>query len=417
MDRLSNEQIKELLSQIQNSIDGQSDSQDSEIIEAIDKLHHICHKGQQADISKRQLEVIDKLLKSSHIPLEPQLAEQSELFAQVYHHIVKLRIYVMALAKGELHYKLDASGYLAGALKSLQANLRHLSWQTQQVADGDFSQRVDFMGEFANSFNKMIIQLDEMTHKLRLQNEALQQEIRHRELIEIDLTKALRNVQEANNDLQSFTYVVSHDLKAPLRGIAAIATWLQQDYEAILDDDGRESLSLLVDRSKKLTTMVDGILQYSRMGSMADHTQLINLHELVEQTYKMLNPPASTQFIITCELPQIKADPIRISQLFQNLLSNAIRYTSKPDGCIEIGLRRNGELTFTVSDNGPGIEESEKQDVFQLFNTGSHPSSDSTGIGLAVVKRVCEYYEGRVWVESSPSNGACFCFTLPLTAT
>jgi signal transduction histidine kinase len=285
------------------------------------------------------------------------------------------------------------------------------------VAAGDFTQRVDFMGEFATSFNSMIMQLDEMANQLKDRNSQLQQEVDARQKAENELTRALSHLQAVNTDLQSFAYVISHDLKAPLRGIVSIATWIQQDYESSLDESGREQLTLLVDRAKKLTEMIDGVLHYSRMGSLDDSRELINVRHLVERTFSMLNPPDKIKLVIDGDLPDITADPVRIAQLYQNLMSNSVRYIDKPEGVITVSLRHGDETVFTVADNGPGICEKEQTRIFELFQTGTAKDEGSTGVGLAVVKRICEFYGGKVWVESQLGEGACFCFTLPNVIT
>lgn len=243
----------------------------------------------------------------------------------------------------------------------------------------------------------------------------LRTEVDERVIEDYELALALAQLEAANKELENFAHIVSHDLKIPLRGMATVANWLKMDYEDKLDDAGREQLDLLVERAKCLSTMIDGILHYSRMGSMEDSREQIDLNFLVKQIYQLLDPPNHIQLSLSDDLPAIIADPFRISQLFQNLFCNAVRYIDKPAGYIEVGLRISDEIVFTVRDNGPGINEREQSRIFKLFQTGAAKAEDSTGVGLAVVKRICEYYDGRVWIESILGEGACFCFTLPRT--
>lgn len=422
MSELSKSQALLLVQQLHEYVSSQGSDLDTTLLSELRQLcQSVCAEPSEAvadteRITADMLAVVDDLLTASKIPdSEPDFPENAQTLKRVYTQIAKLRTHVMALAKGDLNHRLDINGYVAGAVKSLQANLRHLTWQTQQVAAGDFSQRVDFMGEFASNFNSMIVQLDEMTNQLKDRNALLQQEVDAREKAESELTRALGHLQAVNTDLQSFAHVVSHDLKAPLRGIVSVATWIQQDYEPLLDDIGREQLALMVERAKKLTIMIDGILHYSRMGSMDDSRELINVRQLVEQTFSLLDPPDHIELVITGDLPVINADPVRISQLYQNLLSNALRYIDKPKGLIEVGLCGGSETVFTVKDNGPGISTKDQNRIFQLFQTGAAKAEGSTGVGLAVVKRICEFYGGRVWIESEVGEGACFCFSLPHT--
>ncbi len=426
MSEISSEQALSVIEQLRQYVLSQQEPLDAAVHE---KLRDLCQLSfttlpdtdaqALSDIEINTLfEPVEKLFISSKLPdVEPQFPENAQSLLRVYKQIEKLRAHIMALAKGDLNHRLDINGYVAGAVKTLQANLRHLTWQTQQVAAGDFSQRVDFMGEFATGFNSMIVQLDEMTNQLKDRNSQLQQEVNARHKAENELNRALSHLQAVNDDLQSFAYVISHDLKAPLRGIVSIATWIQQDYDPILDESGKEQLSLLVERSKKLTEMIDGVLHYSRMGTLADNHELINVKNLVEQTFNLLDPPTTIKLVIDADLPEITADPVRISQLYQNLMSNAVRYIDKPEGVITVGLRHGEETVFTVADNGPGICEKEQTRIFELFQTGTAKAEGSTGVGLAVVKRICEFYGGKVWVESQLGEGACFCFTLPNVIT
>ncbi|MHB1462816.1 MAG: ATP-binding protein [Armatimonadota bacterium] len=419
---MSSEQVLLLIEQLRLYVHSQQAPLDVEVREELQAFcRQVYEKPSDAqaptDIDiNRLFEPVEKLFISSKLPeVEPQFPENAQSLQRVYKQLEKLRAHIMALAKGDLNHRLDINGYVAGAVKSLQANLRHLTWQTKQVAAGDFSQRVDFMGEFATGFNSMIMQLDEMTNQLKDRNCQLQQEVDARQKAENELTRALSHLQAVNTDLQSFAYVISHDLKAPLRGIVSIATWIQQDYKANLDESGCEQLTLLVERAKKLTEMIDGVLHYSRMGSLEDSHELINVRQLVEETFGLLNPPERIKLVIDGNLPYIIADPVRISQLYQNLMSNAVRYIDKPEGVITVSLRHGEETVFTVADNGPGICEKDQTRIFDLFQTGTAKVEGSTGVGLAVVKRVCEFYGGNIWVESQLGEGSCFCFTLPNT--
>ncbi len=424
MSCLSSEQALALVKQLRQYVQDQQAPIDNAVQEGLQELAELVSEV-PSDVKHLSgidinalFEPVEKLFISSQLPdVVPQFPANAQSLQRVYMQIEKLRTHIMALAKGDLNHRLDINGYVAGAVKSLQANLRHLTWQTQQVAAGDFSQRVDFMGEFATGFNSMIMQLDEMTNQLVQRNCQLQQEVDARQKAENELTRALSHLQAVNTDLQSFAYVISHDLKAPLRGIVSIATWIQQDYEASLDESGREQLALLADRAKKLTEMIDGVLHYSSMGTLDDSHELIKLRPLVEQTFSLLNPPDNIKLVINGDLPEITADPVRISQLYQNLMSNAVRYIDKPEGLITVSLRDGDETVFTVADNGPGIVEKEQTRIFDLFQTGAARVEGSTGVGLAVVKRICEFYGGKVWVESQLGEGACFCFTLPNALT
>ncbi|HTW92860.1 MAG TPA: ATP-binding protein [bacterium] len=225
----------------------------------------------------------------------------------------------------------------------------------------------------------------------------------------------LKQVEAANQELADFAHVVSHDLKAPLRAIDSLAKWLAADYEEKFDDDGRKQLDLLLGRVKRMHDLIDGILQYSRAGRTREQVVEVDTAELVPEVIDLLSPPPHIRVAIKTRLPKVNIERTRISQVLQNLLSNAIKYMDKPEGLIEVGCTEEGGFwKFFVRDNGPGIEEKDRDRVFQLFQTlKPRDQSDSTGVGLAVVKKSVELYGGRVWIESQVGKGSTFYFTLP----
>ncbi len=225
----------------------------------------------------------------------------------------------------------------------------------------------------------------------------------------------LQQIERANRELKDFAYTVSHDLKTPLRGIKALATWLSDDYAEILDDRGKEQLALLVKRVDRMYDLIEGILQYSRAGHRDEQLVQIDLNELMPEIIDMVAPPDHVAIAIDGELPVIEFEPTRIRQIFQNLLGNAVKYMDKPKG--EIRIRCLDQVDcwqFSVADNGSGIRKEHFERIFQMFQAiGAKGESESTGIGLALVKRIIETYGGTVWVKSEIGCGSTFFFTVP----
>ncbi len=236
-------------------------------------------------------------------------------------------------------------------------------------------------------------------------------DITDRYQMEQKLQQALHELEHTNQELQSFAYVISHDLKAPLRAISNISQWMQEDYSEQLDDAGKEQLALLADRSIRLSTMVDGVLRYSRMNSRDYVMDLVNSDAMVRTIIDSLSIPEGLQ-IIANPLPNLYGDAVRLEQVFQNLLSNAVRFIDRTDGVIEI-LYMGEEACFSVRNNGPSIPVRDRERIFTLFTTGSNRKEDSTGVGLALVKRVVEMYGGHIWLEDPGHEGCEFRFTLP----
>ena len=235
--------------------------------------------------------------------------------------------------------------------------------------------------------------------------------------IRSDITKEVelaREIDATNQELKDFAYVVSHDLKAPLRGIGTLACWLSEDYADKIDDAGREQLGLLTNRVKRLDSLVNGILAYSRAGRAREGLVKVNLDTLAHSVAEMLAPPEHIRFAFETALPSLLLEPSKAHQLFQNLFSNAIKFMDKPHGLISVRCRQQGNYWhFSVADNGQGIEEKYFDRIFELFQTlAPRDEIEGTGVGLALVKKIVELGGGTVWVESERGKGSTFHFTL-----
>ncbi len=230
-----------------------------------------------------------------------------------------------------------------------------------------------------------------------------------------NLEETAAKLQEMNQELNDFAYVVSHDLKAPLRAVTQLAGWIATDYADDLDEEGQEMLSLLVGRAKRMHNLIQGILEYSRIGRIKEREKEVDLNWLVQDTIEMLGPPEHIQITIKSELPTVMGEQVRLEQVFQNLLGNAIKFMDKSAGCVIIDCADEGaHWLLSVADNGPGIEEKYHDKIFQMFQTlAPRDEFESTGVGLSLVKKIVETGGGKVWVESAIGEGSTFYFTLP----
>jgi len=240
-------------------------------------------------------------------------------------------------------------------------------------------------------------------------------DITDRKYVEQEQEKILQQLEKANEELSSFGYIVSHDLKAPLRGVKVLVDWICKDYMDKIDEEGRQKLDLLVTRVDRMHNLIDGILQYSKIGRLEEEKSQVNLKELMPDIIDMVSPPENIEIIIENELPVIECARIRIAQVFQNLLSNAIKYMDKPHGLIKIGcIEEQNFWKFSVKDNGPGIAEKYFEKIFQMYQTLTpRDEYESTGVGLTVVKKIVDLYGGKIWIESQVGQGCTFIFTIP----
>jgi len=243
-------------------------------------------------------------------------------------------------------------------------------------------------------------------------------DITERKQAEEKHARLLQEISSANEELTNFAYVVSHDLKAPLRAISSLADWLSTDYADKFDDEGRAHMELLIGRVHRMSALIDGILRYSRVGRVKETPVLVDLNVLVREVIDLLAPPENVEVTIDAVLPTVLAERTRIQQVFQNLVSNAIKYIDKPVGKIRINcVVRGAYWEFSVSDNGPGIAQRHFERIFLLFQTlAPRDKVESTGVGLALVKKILEMYGGEVWIESAIGEGSTFYFTLPANA-
>ena len=218
-----------------------------------------------------------------------------------------------------------------------------------------------------------------------------------------------------NQDLDAFAYVASHDLKAPLRGISQLADWIEEDLEGALSEESREYLAKMRGRVKRMQGLIEGILEYSRAGRVALPRETFAVADLLSDVVDLLAPPPGVSLTIAPDLPVLTTERLPLQQVFLNLLSNAIKHNSRPDGHIWVTVRPDGRFVeFAVRDDGPGIDPQYHERIFGIFQTlKSRDDFESTGVGLALIKKIVERQGGRVRVESQPGKGATFLFTWP----
>ncbi|MBL1208930.1 ATP-binding protein [Geminocystis sp. GBBB08] len=233
-------------------------------------------------------------------------------------------------------------------------------------------------------------------------------------------------LQTINQELDAFTYIASHDLKEPLRGIYNYSTFLLEDYENILDQDGKDKLNTLLSLTKRMEGLIEALLEYSRIGRTGLTIKPINLTNLINNITKMLKASyqeKNWEIIISKTLPNTQGDPILIEELLTNLITNGLKYNHQQQKVIEIGYLTEqkeieiakSKIIFYIKDNGMGIQEKHFNTIFRIFKRlhGQNQYGGGNGVGLTIVKRIIERHGGNIWLESVYGEGTTFYFTLP----
>ncbi len=230
-------------------------------------------------------------------------------------------------------------------------------------------------------------------------------------------------LEQSNKDLDDFAYIASHDLKEPLRGLHNHAIFLMEDYEDKLDEDGVRRLNRFTHLTQRMESLINNLLYFSRLGRQELAFNHANIKELVADIEDMLEgyiQDNNVHINVQNDIPDIYCDSVRVTELFRNLITNAVKYNDKEITEITIGhcneRSHNGvtyQNVFFVADNGCGIEEEFYEDIFTIFKQLHHnKSADSTGSGLTFVKKIVERHHGTIWVESIMGAGTTFYFTL-----
>ncbi len=224
-----------------------------------------------------------------------------------------------------------------------------------------------------------------------------------------------RRLEVSNRELDQFAYVASHDLKAPLRGIANLSQWIEEDLAGEMNAEVREHLELLRGRVHRMEGLIDGVLQYSRAGRAREKPEPVDVGALVEEVADLIALPDGFELEVAGELPTLVAERLPLQQVFMNLIGNAAKYSRREDGRAEVRADPEGAFHhFRVSDNGPGIAPEYHERIFGIFQTlEARDKIEGTGIGLSLVKKIVEARGGRVWIESEEGEGASFHFLWP----
>ena len=326
---------------------------------------------------------------------------------EIYGVANKMKLYIFYLV---ILGSIAMSIALMFLTRRLTTPLMSLTVGADRIGKGDLKTRISIPGR--DEFSHLADVFNQMAAELQTTLTTLQRS--HQEL-ELHVQERTAQLNSINKELKEFAYVVSHDLKAPLRAISQLTHWISNDYAEVLDREGKDMMDLILKRVKRMDGLIDGVLSYSRIGRIKEQVKVLDLNKLVGELIENAMPPPHIHVSIDGELPVVQRDAIRMEQVFQNLIDNAITYMDKPEGIVKIGCAdEKTQWTFSVYDNGPGIDKQYHEKIFQLFQTlAPRDEHESSGVGLTLVKKIIEQHNGSIWVTSEPGKGSTFYFTLP----
>ncbi len=296
--------------------------------------------------------------------------------------------------------------------RSVSRPIKALTRVSKRIASGELSARAeseteDEIGELAQSFNQM--------------TDSLVEAKAHVEQKKAEVEEQKRLLEEANKELDGFVYTVSHDLRAPLRGIDGFSEILQQDYANKLDNEGRDSIARIRSGAKRMSQLIDDLLTLSRISRIKNPFEDVDMYELVNSIIARIEfdiKQHKVELKIAEDLPVVWCDKIKMGEVFFNLINNAIKFSSKNkdrNPYVEVGCNERGAAyEFYVKDNGIGIDSKHHQEIFGIFKRLHRQEEyEGTGAGLSIVKKVIDDHQGSIWIDSQLGKGAAFYFTIP----
>jgi signal transduction histidine kinase len=305
--------------------------------------------------------------------------------------------------------------------RSILRPIENLRRGTQSVAEGNLDHRLD--GEGSDELGQLTAAFNRMTDRLQASLtdiESLEQAEARIRRLNRQLKRKVADLREMNREVESFSYSVSHDLRAPLRGIHGFARILMEEHSGELSGKGSQFLSIIVDNTRKMGELIDGLLGLSRLGRKRLRKANVDMKLIAQEVFEEIaaNAPERKIELSLHDIPPAQGDAALLRQVWINYIGNAVKFTSEREtAAIEIGaLPEAGKVTYFVRDNGVGFESRHAEKVFGLFQRLHGSGYEGTGIGLALVQRIVRRHGGEVVAEGTAGQGATFSFSIPAPA-
>ena len=397
--------------------DPQKNAYAIELLETELQVHYNNIKGQLREIitEKRiQTQELDNKLEASSSKMMFTLSLMGVLIIGVMLFVImymtkymirplqKLKNYIMHMSRGEipkvdLETKRNAVGQMTDAVKILADGMARTARFASEIGKQNFDTEYEPLSQH-DEYSNALLQMRENLRRASNENE-----------------QYILEIEKINKQLDEFVYIVSHDLKAPLRGISTLTTFIDDELASQPNEKIKELLVLMKSRTNRLQNLITAVLEYSRLSSTKGAKENVNVSELLDTIVDLISPPENFKVVKEGNFPMLFTEKIKLQQVLQNLISNGIKYNDKDHGQVEISANENGRFVhFYIKDNGMGIRKEYHEKIFGVFQTlEPKDKTDSTGIGLTIVKKLIEQQGGGIAVESEPGKGSCFSFSWP----
>ena len=370
----------------------------------------------------RNLLLISRELKLANQELTKLLNEKSTQLSGVFKNINDA--YVVFNLSGDILEMNNNAKELFNHYTDSALNIKNLVHKKDLEYSNQFFKKLEESGSFTNFTSRIVTSTKSIkwlqinasliySHSKKIIGaQGIVRDISNIKKLELQKENILKEFENSNNQLQEYAHIVSHDLKSPLRSLHALCSLIREDNIESFNESTLQNFNLIENTLENMENLISNVLEYSSAGYKIDEYEQVDLNKLLLNLKRTLFIPEHIKVNIQENLLTIKAEKTKIQQIFQNLISNSIKFIDKENGLIEISCNeKKYHYEFSVSDNGIGVDKKYHNKIFNIFQSLNR-NDDSTGVGLSIVKKIVNLYEGEIWLDSKLGKGTTFYFTI-----